>query len=149
MDLAAWHGRLRLACATAAGLGVWELVGGYGGGGGGAWEAVHWRSWSAIPGVIDPDRCFMWSVVPAGMVDGGEEALGLALRCACDDHDGGEAAEKKKKDVWVRVLVRYERGTGATALVAELAGKEIHDDLGTVVCYHSSLAPLPRLNLDA
>ncbi|CAN6294734.1 unnamed protein product [Urochloa humidicola] len=149
MDLAAWRGRLRLACATPAGLGVWELAG-YGGGRAAArWEAVHWRSWSAIPGVIDPDRCFMWSVVPAGMVAGGEEALGLALRCAYDDYDGGEAAEKKKKDVWIRELVRYERGTGATAVVAELAGKEIHDGWGTVVCYHSSLAPLPRLNLDA
>ncbi|CAL4931530.1 unnamed protein product [Urochloa decumbens] len=152
MDLAAWRGRLRMACATAAGLGVWELAsyGGAGGGGHGAaarWEAVHWRSWSAIPGVIAPERCFLWSVVPAGMVGGGEEALGLALRCA---HVAPpERRARGEAYVWVRALVRYDRCTGVTVVAAKLAGKEIHDGLGTVVGYHSSLAPLPRLNLDA
>ncbi|CAL4914881.1 unnamed protein product [Urochloa decumbens] len=147
MDLAAWRGRLRLACATAAGLGVWELAS-YGGNGAAArWEAVHWRSWSAIPGVIAPERCFLWSVVPAGMVCGGEDALGLALRCA---HVAPpERRARGEAYVWVRALVRYDWCTGATVVAAKLAGKEIHDGLGTVVGYHSSLAPLPRLNFDA
>ncbi|KAJ1296724.1 hypothetical protein BS78_01G324300 [Paspalum vaginatum] len=153
MDLAAWRGRVRLACATGAGLGVWELAS-YGGGKAGEsaaarWELVHWRSWCAIPGVAGPERCFLWSVVPAGMEAGGEEALGLALRYAHTTRlvdVGGMAMEQ---DVWCRVLARYETCTGVTAAAVVLSGKEVHDYFGTVFSYHSSLAPLPCLNMDA
>lgn len=131
MDLAEWRGRLRLACtSSAAGIGVWELAS-YGGGGAGArWVAVHRRSWSAVPGVVAAARCSMWSVVPAGMETGGEEAVGLAVRYGMD------------KNVWYRALVRYDTGTGKTATKVELAGKKAHDDLGVVFGYHSSLAAL-------
>ncbi|RLN41357.1 hypothetical protein C2845_PM01G17850 [Panicum miliaceum] len=149
MDLGAWRGRLRLACATNAGLGVWELAS-YGGAGASTpaarWDAVHWRSWRDISGVVARERCFMWSVVPAGMEASGEEAVGLALR-------HGHAATRlvkgvaRKQDVVRRALVRYDRGTGATAAAVELTGREVHDGLGTVFGYHSSLAALPRLNM--
>ncbi|PUZ40697.1 hypothetical protein GQ55_9G445100 [Panicum hallii var. hallii] len=146
MDLGAWSGRLRLACATNAGLGLWELAS-YGGAGAAArWDTVHWRSWRAISGVVAPERCFMWSVVPAGMEAGGEEAVSLALR------HGYKATRlvdgvARKQDVVRRALVRYDRGTGATAAAVELTGREVHDGLGTVFGYHSSLAALPRLNM--
>jgi hypothetical protein len=152
MDLAGWRGRLRLACASRAGLGVWELAS-YGGAGAPAqWDAVHWRRWRAIPGVVAPERCFMWSVVPGGMLAGGEEALGLSLRCAhapAPPADGEAAAAGRREDVWCRALVRYESCTGATAATVELGGKQVHDGLGTVFGYHSSLAALPTLKWDA
>ena len=52
-----------------------------------------------------------------------------------------------RQDVLRRALVRYDRRTGATAAAVELAGKEVHDGLGTVFGYHSSLAALPKLNM--
>ena len=125
---------------------MWELAS-YGGADAAVrWDAVHWRSWRAISGVVAPERCFMWSVVPAGMEVGGEVAVGLALR-------HGHAVRRlvrgvsRQQDAVRRALVRYDRGTGATAAAVELTGKEVHDGLGTVFGYHSSLAALPRLNM--
>ncbi|CAN6324932.1 unnamed protein product [Urochloa humidicola] len=153
-DLAAWRGRLRLACATPGGIGVWELAG-YGGESGGG--AVGGRALEELGRGRRRDGA--GAVLPVVGGAGGEEALGLALRYAYKHPArtaaaGGEeeeeaAANEKKRDRWLRALVRYERGTGATAVAAELAGKEIHDGLGTVVGYHSSLAALPELNWDA
>jgi len=146
MDLGVWRGRLRLARASNAGLGLWELASYGGEGAAPRWDAVHWRSWRAISGVVAPERCFMWSVVPAGMMVGGEVAVGLALR-------HGHAVRRlvrgvsRQQEAVRRALVRYDRGTGATAAAVELTGKEVHDGLGTVFGYHSSLAALPKLNM--
>ncbi|KAL6647995.1 hypothetical protein ACP70R_012219 [Stipagrostis hirtigluma subsp. patula] len=145
-DLGAWCGQLRLACCSGAGVGVWALASYGGGADAGAspparWELVHWRSWCQIPGAVGGQECFLRSEAPAGMEPGGDGGLGLALRSA---HT--VVVDGKTEQVWRRSLVRYDLRTGATEGVAELAGKEVHDDFGAVFGYHSSMAALPQLN---
>jgi hypothetical protein len=114
------------------------------------WEMVHSRSWDEIPGVVRPASRFLWSVVPAGMEAGGEEALGLVVRIAHRQQgegvdgagDSGEEEEEQEGNVWRREVLRYDMRTGATATVAELVGKEKHDDFGAVFGYHASMASL-------
>jgi len=52
IDLGTWRGRLWLACTTNVELGMWELAS-YGGADAAVrWDAVHWRSWRTISGVV-------------------------------------------------------------------------------------------------
>ena len=110
---------------------------------------VHSRSWDEIPGVVRPSSRFLWSVVPAGIEAGGE-ALGLAVRIAHrprphtheQDVDGAGGSGEEEADVWHRQVLRYDMRTGGTTTVAELVGREIHDDFGAVFGYHSTMAPL-------
>ncbi|XP_047056698.1 uncharacterized protein LOC124662974 [Lolium rigidum] len=140
--LVAWHGRIGIVSAgLATGLAVWALSSSSSPA---QWEMVHRRSWDEIPGVAPPASCFMWSlsVVPAGMEGGGEKALGLAVRMAHGQHGVDGAGGEEEEVVWRRELLRYDISTGATAVVAELVGRDKHDDFGAVFCYHSSMAPL-------
>ncbi|CAM0947055.1 unnamed protein product [Alopecurus aequalis] len=148
-ELVAWHGRIGIVSAGfASGLAVWALSSSSSPA---RWEMVHSRSWDEIPGVVRLSSRFLWSVVPAGIEGGGEEALGLAVRIAhrARPHaqqqgvgSAGDSGEEEAADVWRRQVLRYDMRTGGTATVAELVGKEIHDDFGAVFGYHSSMAPL-------
>ena len=148
-ELVAWHGRIGMVYAgISSGLAVWALPLSSSSSPT-QWEMVHCRQWDEIPGVPRPtSRRFLWSVVPAGMEGGGEKALGLAVRTAHgprrhkQQHGVDGAGRAAEEDVWCRQLLRYDMRTGATAVVAELVGKEVHDDFGAVFGYHSSMAPL-------
>jgi hypothetical protein len=132
-ELVAWHGRIGIVFAGIySGLAVWALSSTSSSA---RWEMVHWKRWDEIAGGVARSASqFLWSVVPAGMESGGEKAMGLAVRIA----HGGDHEEY----VWRRELLRYDMRTGATAVVAELAGREKHDNFGAVFGYHSSMAPL-------
>ncbi|XP_048537921.1 uncharacterized protein LOC125516571 [Triticum urartu] len=143
-ELVAWHGRIGMVSASPALLAVWALSSSPSASGNvsspARWEMVHRRSWDDIPGMAPPASRFLWSVVPAGVDVGAEEVLGLAVRIGFTQRrrvGGGVDNE----NVWRREVLRYDMRTDATTTVAELVGKEKHDDF-VVFGYHSSMASL-------
>ncbi|KAG2540113.1 hypothetical protein PVAP13_9NG529828 [Panicum virgatum] len=88
LDLGAWRGRLRLACATNAGLGLWELAS-YGGAGASAW----WPRSGASCGRWCPRG---WR--PAGRRRSAWRAVRRLVR-----------GVPRRQDVLRRALVRYDR----------------------------------------
>uniref|UniRef100_M8AWA6 F-box domain-containing protein n=1 Tax=Aegilops tauschii TaxID=37682 RepID=M8AWA6_AEGTA len=142
-ELVAWRGRIAMVSASPALLAVWALSSSPSSGNASSparWEMVHRRSWHEIPGMAPPASRFLWSVVPAGVDVGAEEVLGLAVRIGYRQRrrvgGGGD-----NENVWRREVLRYDMRTDATATVAELVGREKHDDF-VGFGYHSSTAPL-------
>ncbi|XP_044411450.1 uncharacterized protein [Triticum aestivum] len=145
-ELVAWRGRIAMVSASPALLAVWALSSSPSSGNASParWEMVHRRSvdWDEIPGMAPPASRFLWSVVPAGVDVGADEVLGLAMRIGYRQRRGhGVGGGVDNENVWRREVLRYDMRTDATATVAELVGREKHDDF-VVFGYHSSMAPL-------
>ncbi|KAE8815027.1 hypothetical protein D1007_07742 [Hordeum vulgare] len=140
-ELVAWHGRIGMVSASAAMLAVWALSSPPSGSASppARWEMVHQRSWDEIPGMAPPVSRFLWSVVPAGVDVGAEGVLGPAVRIGYRQR--GCVGGGDNENAWRREVLRYDMRTDATTTVAELFGREKHDDF-VVFGYHSSMAPL-------